>query len=244
MANSVFISWLGAIPVTVEGDTLSLTGNLTVSGAVTAGSVVTDTITERTTDAGVTVDGVLLKDSAVVVGDSTLQGGLVSVGGVGTNVRYVVTQTSTNATASAVVSMRRSREGAIVQSGDVMATLLASGYGGSSFIRSTEIMSLVDGVPATGDVPGRITFATKPLGGSIAERMRIDSVGNVGIGGTANANAILDVQSTTKAFMPPRMTTTQRDAIASPTAGMVIYNTTTNKLNVYTGSAWEAVTSS
>lgn len=68
--------------------------------------------------------------------------------------------------------------------------------------------------------------------------------GNVVIGAsTGNANAILDVQSTTKAFMPPRMTTTQRDAIPSPTAGMVIYNTTTNKLNVYT-TAWEAVTSS
>lgn len=60
---------------------------------------------------------------------------------------------------------------------------------------------------------------------------------------TPNANAVLDLTSTTKAFMPPRMTTAQRDAIASPTAGMVIYNTTTNKLNVYT-TVWEAVTSS
>lgn len=68
--------------------------------------------------------------------------------------------------------------------------------------------------------------------------------GNVGIGITSpNANAILDVTSTTKAFMPPRMTTTQRDAIPSPTAGMVIYNSSTNKLNVYT-TTWEAVTSS
>jgi hypothetical protein len=67
--------------------------------------------------------------------------------------------------------------------------------------------------------------------------------GTVGIGtATPNANAILDVSSTTKAFMPPRMTTVERDAIPSPTAGMVIYNTTTNKLNVYT-TAWEAVTS-
>ena len=70
------------------------------------------------------------------------------------------------------------------------------------------------------------------------------SPGNVGIGTTSpNANAILDVTSTTKAFMPPRMTTTQRNAVSSPTAGMVVYNSTTNKLNVYTGSAWEAVTS-
>lgn len=66
--------------------------------------------------------------------------------------------------------------------------------------------------------------------------------GTVAIGTvTPNANAILDVVSTTKAFMPPRMTTAQRDAIASPAAGMVIYNTTTNVLNFHNGSAWGAV---
>ena len=67
--------------------------------------------------------------------------------------------------------------------------------------------------------------------------------GSVLIGGTTLTNsAILDLQSTTMAFIPPRMTTTQRDNIVSPSAGMVVYNTTTNKLNVYT-TAWEAVTS-
>lgn len=67
--------------------------------------------------------------------------------------------------------------------------------------------------------------------------------GSVLIGGTTlTTSAILDLQSTTQAFIPPRMTTTQRDNIATPSAGMVIYNTTTNKLNVYT-TAWEAVTS-
>ena len=77
-----------------------------------------------------------------------------------------------------------------------------------------------------------------------AESVRIDTTGNVGIGVTTpNANAILDVTSTTKAFMPPRMTTAQRDAIASPTAGMVVYNTTTNKLNVFGAAAWEVITS-
>jgi hypothetical protein len=38
------------------------------------------------------------------------------------------------------------------------------------------------------------------------------------------------------------MTTTERNAIASPAAGLMIYNTTTAKLNVYT-TAWEAITS-
>jgi hypothetical protein len=68
--------------------------------------------------------------------------------------------------------------------------------------------------------------------------MYIDASRNVGIGTTSpTSTAILDVTSTTKGFLPPRMTTTQRDAISSPAAGLVIYNTTTSKLQVYT-TAW------
>jgi hypothetical protein len=68
--------------------------------------------------------------------------------------------------------------------------------------------------------------------------------GNVGIGTTSpSASALLDVTSTTAGFLPPRMTTAQRDAISSPAAGLTVYNTSTNKLNFYNGSAWEAVTS-
>ena len=69
------------------------------------------------------------------------------------------------------------------------------------------------------------------------------STNNVGIGTTSpSTKSVLDLTSTTKGFLPPRMTTAQRDAITSVPAGLMIYNTTTNKLNVYT-TAWEAVTS-
>jgi len=68
--------------------------------------------------------------------------------------------------------------------------------------------------------------------------------GAVGIGATVpNAAAALQINSTTQGFLPPRMTTAQRDAIATPPAGLMVYNTTTNKLNFYNGTAWEAVTS-
>jgi hypothetical protein len=70
----------------------------------------------------------------------------------------------------------------------------------------------------------------------------VSRLGNVSIGiDNGNANAVLDVVSTTKAFMPPRMTTTQRDAITSPTEGMVIYNLTTHVLNFHNGTVWGAV---
>jgi hypothetical protein len=67
--------------------------------------------------------------------------------------------------------------------------------------------------------------------------------GSLGLGTTTpNAKAKLQVDSTTQGFLPPRMTTAQRDAITSVPAGLMIYNTDTNKLNVFT-TAWEAVTS-
>lgn len=79
--------------------------------------------------------------------------------------------------------------------------------------------------------------------GARTEKMRLLDNGCLAIGTVApNANAILDVVSTTKAFMPPRMTTGQKNAIPSPTAGMVVYDSTLNKLCVYT-TAWETITS-
>lgn len=43
-------------------------------------------------------------------------------------------------------------------------------------------------------------------------------------------------------FYPLQYTTVQRDSL-KPLTGMLIYNLTTNKLNFYNGTAWEAVTS-
>jgi hypothetical protein len=63
--------------------------------------------------------------------------------------------------------------------------------------------------------------------------------------GTATSDittAILQVNSTTKGFLPPRMTTTQKNAIASPASGLIVYDTTLNKLCVYT-TTWETITS-
>jgi hypothetical protein len=57
------------------------------------------------------------------------------------------------------------------------------------------------------------------------------------------ASSVLDVQSTTKGFLPPRMTTTQKNAIASPASGLVVYDTDLGKLCVRGASAWETITS-
>ena len=59
----------------------------------------------------------------------------------------------------------------------------------------------------------------------------------------ASSSALLEVVSMTQGTLPPRMTTTQRDLITPPN-GTMIYNTTTNLINVYQGGAWIALSAS
>jgi hypothetical protein len=56
-----------------------------------------------------------------------------------------------------------------------------------------------------------------------------------------DTSALIEMYSTTAGFLPPRLTTTQRDAISSPAEGLFIYNDTTNAFNFYNGSSWGAV---
>jgi hypothetical protein len=68
--------------------------------------------------------------------------------------------------------------------------------------------------------------------------------GSLLLGTTTNAaSSILTMESTTQGFLPPRMTTTQKNAIASPATGLVVYDTTLNKLCVRGALTWETITS-
>lgn len=63
--------------------------------------------------------------------------------------------------------------------------------------------------------------------------------GRVSIGDvTPEITAQLDIASTTRGFLAPRMTTTQRDAISSPATGLEIYNITTNLPEFYDSTTW------
>ena len=69
-------------------------------------------------------------------------------------------------------------------------------------------------------------------------------VGINSTGAEADESAMLDVSSTTKGFLPPRMTEAQRDAISSPATGLLIYQTNgISGLYYYNGSSWESFVS-
>lgn len=65
---------------------------------------------------------------------------------------------------------------------------------------------------------------------------------NVGIGTTSpNASALLDLSSTTRGFLLPRVTTTQMFAIQNPANGLMVFNTTYSQLYHYDGSSWRSI---
>ena len=75
---------------------------------------------------------------------------------------------------------------------------------------------------------------------AIAFTGKAQSVAINSSGTTANASSILDVSSTSKGALLPRMTVAQRNAISSPATGLMIYQTDAGAgMYVYTGSEWK-----
>lgn len=70
----------------------------------------------------------------------------------------------------------------------------------------------------------------------------VKNVASLAIGtATLDDSAIVQIDSTTKGFLPPRMTTTQREAISTPAVGSVVYDTTIDGLYEYKSSGWAKV---
>jgi hypothetical protein len=53
-----------------------------------------------------------------------------------------------------------------------------------------------------------------------------------------NPSVVLGAQSTSAGFLPPRMTTTQKNAISTPASGLQVYDTTLNQMSYYNGTTW------
>ena len=84
------------------------------------------------------------------------------------------------------------------------------------------------------------------LQNSINAQNTFPSTGAAGIGTTTpDASSLLEIKSTSKGILIPRMTKTQRDAITTPATGLMIYKTnSTPGFYFYNGHAWAAVSSS
>ena len=101
-------------------------------------------------------------------------------------------------------------------------------------------------ISATNGLSGAGTLVF--LGGPLTQATTITQGNNafgftgpagVGVGtAAAAASAQLEVASTTKGLLPPRLSTAQRDAIAAPAVGLMLFNSDTKKLEVWNGTRW------
>ena len=141
-------------------------------------------------------------DGRVIVGSSTLVSYGADIGTARTQYNYtvgnglVVSRWSANQPGQNLY-LAKSRGAEVgtraqVALNDILGTFGFTGDDGTSFVAGAKIASEVDATPATGSMPGRLTFSTTPSGSATpVERMRIDSIGNVGIGGAASAGYTL-----------------------------------------------------
>lgn len=114
--------------------------------------------------------------------------------------------------------------------------ITATTTGGSFNIGSVNVVDFGDGLRiGYSSSVSKISLFTN----SGTQGLQVNN-GSVSIGPqlTPNASAILDLTSTTKGFLPPRMTTTQKNAIATPAAGLMVYDTTLNVISYYNGTMW------
>jgi len=95
-------------------------------------------------------------------------------------------------------------------------------------------------VPGNNDMVNQIKIAMKKtILLTILATVFIGSYAQVGIGtNTPNASAMLDVSSSSKGFLLTRMTTLQRNAILSPAAGLLVFDTDKSTLYLYDGDQW------
>jgi hypothetical protein len=89
-------------------------------------------------------------------------------------------------------------------------------------------------------IPGKVAYITIALVLSFFS-LRVMAQQGVAVNATGNppaASAMLDVQSTTKGFLLPRMTQAQRLAISSPANGLLVFDTDAQKLFQYQDGVW------
>jgi hypothetical protein len=170
-----------------------------------------------------------------------------STGNVGINTtsptaKLQVKGTGTTAATTSFLVQDSSSNSALTIKDDLSATFggtiqVANGASGAIFYDASN--KIFNSSTSGWDISSwNYTILTSPSGASYGGLLIRDATT-----GGLNASAKLQIDSTTKGVLFPRMTTAQKNAIVTPAAGLMVYDTNLNKLCVRTAAAWETITS-
>jgi hypothetical protein len=207
-----------------DGSTLNVGAGGTLGSLAFLSAAPASTLTGSTLASGVTASSLT---SVGTLGSLNVSGNV----GIGTTTPSVKLPVVSNTNGSDGIYFTNISTGASAQA---VMSVNAQGWSGVQIVQNQAsglaLIYTADNVP--------MVFET-----NATERMRITAAGSVGIGTSApGTGTLLDVQSTTAGVRFPNMTTTQKNAI-TPAAGTAVFDTTLAKLCVYSGAAWQTITS-
>ncbi len=245
-AEEVKLSGAALYPATSDGNALGTSSNMWADLFLASGSVVNwsagDVTLTHSADtlsfAGATN---YFFDARIVVGTAAVGTPRFQVNGTDFGTTTFGFSRFSNDTQSPFFQFTKSRgatlnTNTIVASGDILGIISFDGAdGGSSYPNAAQIRGIVDATPAVGDMPGRLTFLTSTDGTTtLAERMRIDSLGNV----IVNTAAISTSATDGFLYVPTCAGTPTGTPTTYTGRAPIVVNTTNNKLYFYSGGAW------
>lgn len=149
---------------------------------------------------------------------------------------------STSATTSLLVQNSSGTNALKITDDGLIAIFNNKLYDGSNQSKCFQINANTNLISNFGAIECRVfdgsgyNVALEVLGNNAESRVKIG-------GGSIDNSAKLQIDSTTKGFLPPRMTTAEKNAIATPAEGLIVYDTTLRKLCVRGAATWETITS-
>lgn len=185
-----------AISGSSSGDALRITQTGSGNALVVEDSTSTDSTPFVINTSGVLVTG---HDTALITAGSGVAPRLQTHGAGGGNSTLAAFAWATGITTAPSISLSRSKNATIgshtiLASNDVIGSINFNGSDGVNFIPAASVQVVTDGTPGVDSMPSRLVFSTTASGSSSStERMRINSYGNVDIGGSSDDNISLRV---------------------------------------------------
>jgi hypothetical protein len=129
-----------------------------------------------------------------------------------------------------------------ISGGGALATFQYGTTAGGAYLQFIRDGAAAGGISSSAFETYDLALGAGNFGSTLGIAIRPANIGGVKIGGSNSTvvhvdSAILNVESTTKGFLPPRMTTAQKNLIASPAIGLQIFDTDLNRPCFYNG-AW------